>query len=289
MSECVVIACGKPAGDGFVCRPCLGKLERMLAEVPALFSELDIAIAKESRFAASGDKVTQKGGFKPVPFDVTAADAKSDLESKLSLWAADLAASVGARGVGERAGLLPAWAAWWLLAQVERIRTFAAADDLTDELFSARATAVYCIDRPMERRYLGECAYQHVDEDGTTYEPCGATLWGRDGEDELTCKDCGTFYLAAILEQKITDMASKGLEDRIYTATEAAEVICALRLGEDNAPRLVDRIGKWSQRGRLTRKIDLEKNGHKRPGYRLGDILKLVNDAHESDTKRRSA
>lgn len=293
-NPCPVIMCDEDAGDGIICRQCLHQLEKTLAEVPWLLDELDTAIKKESRFAAS-DKITRKGNHQPLPFDVSASDARAELTARLTLWASDVAHR---QSVTTGAALSPTWAAAWLVRNIEHVRTFVAAEDLVEELSAARATAVYVIDRPMERRYLGECGYQHTDEDGTTYEPCGATLWGRDGDDEVTCKVCGTMHSAAILEQKIQREAANGLEDRIYTATEAAEVIVALRLsGQDNAPKLVDRIRKWAEqprdqdkRPRLTRKIDLMKHGHKRPGYRLGDIIQLVNETASTGQKtRRSA
>lgn len=272
---CEGLMCDKPSGDGTICRECLGKLRKLLAEIPALFDELDVAILKEARFAVSADKVTQKGNHQPLPFDVTAAAARDELDSRLTLWVADVAKD---DAVEQRAAISSVWASAWLLAGVERVRTFEAAGDLCEELFSARATAVYAIDRPMERRYLGECEFRFIDESDEVYPVCGATLWGRDGEDELKCKDCGTGYLVGILEQKIQDVAGKGMEDRIYTASEAAELIVALRLTDHQDPaRLVRQIGMWAGRNRLVRKIDLEKHGHKRPGYRLGDILGLVN------------
>lgn len=278
MSEriCEGLMCDKPSGDGIICRECHGKMRRLLAEIPALFDELDTAMRKEAKFAPQGDKISNRNTHPPMPLDVTAMEARDVLESKLTLWADDLARD---SEVSHRAALSPLWASSWLLANAERIRTFEPAGDMWDELSSARATAVYVIDRPMERRYLGECHYEHVDEDGTTYPVCGSTLWGREGEDELTCKDCGTWYLVGILEQKIGNAATKDREDRIYTATEAAEVIVALRLGQDDAAKIVNKISQWALRKRLTRKIDLEKNGHKRPGYRLGDILDLLGES----------
>ena len=70
------------------------------------------------------------------------------------------------------------------------------------------------------------------------------------------------------------------------TATQAAETLVAYGIGSEGNPiRLRDRIRKWAEvprnperRALLVKRLDLPTPGQrKRPGYRLGDIIEIVN------------
>lgn len=287
---CEAIMCDKPSGDGILCRDCLKVLQRVLAEVPWLLHELDVAEAKESKFAASGDKVTTIGASLPMPIDLSAVDARRILTERLALWTADLSRSASVAALG---ALSAKSASAWLMRHLERIRTFEAAGDLHEELCAARATAKYVIDRPAERRYLGECgATFSIDEAGTQSEPCTDTLWGRQGDEYAYCKTCGAEWLMEPRLERIQSEAMNGMDDRIMTATQSAETLVAFGVVNDTtATRLRDQITKWAERKQLTARIDLPLPGERsRPGYRFGDVLALVLEAAERKrTKRRSA
>ena len=283
-ATCTVIMCDRPNGGGIICRVCLGKLEKVLAETRWLLNELDIAITKQTRFNTSGGKVITKGQAEPLIINLQASDVKADLSRKLALWASDVSQSKTHTAL---AALSPIVAAAWLLAHLEDVRVFVAAADLTEEICHARAAALYVVDRPAERRYLGECGYVY-DTDTNDGYTCTETLWGKDSEPWAVCKVCGAEWemgqrLSAIRERAIT-----GMEDRIMTATQAAETLVAYGIGsEDNATRLRDRIRKWAEvprnpdrRAILIKRLDLPTPGQrKRPGYRLGDIIDIVNRA----------
>lgn len=298
MSEriCEGLTCDKPSGDGIICRACLRMLEKVLAEVPWLLHELDVAEAKESKFAANGDKVTTIGGHLPMPIDVSAVDARVNLHDKLALWASDLSRS---RKVGAIGALSSTSASAWLMRHLEAVRVFEAAGDLLEELCSARATAVYVIDRPAERRYLGECGFSWLPEGHMVpTDPCTEPLWGRNGDTEAHCKVCGAEWLMEPRLERIQAQAMENMPDRIMTATQAAETLVAYGVADDvTAVVLTDRIRKWADRSQLHKRIDLPTPGQRsRPGYRLGDIITLVTAAAERkrelaerNAKRRSA
>ncbi len=286
---CEAMMCDKPSGDGILCRDCLKTLERVLAEIPWLLRELDIAEAKESKFSPSGDKVTTIGGSVPMPIDLSAVDARKDLHDKLTLWTADLSRSASITALAHHT---PTNASAWLLRHIERIRTFDAASDLMEELCACRATAKYVIDRPAERRYLGECGAEFTDEAGELGPPCTETLWGRQGDTFAHCKTCGSEWLMEPRLERIQSEAMNGMNDRIMTATQAAETLVAFGVAADTtATRLRDQITKWADRSQLVKRIDLPLPGERsRPGYRLGDVIALVMDAAERKKKtRRSA
>lgn len=285
---CESIMCDKPSGDGILCRDCLKILERVLAEVPWLLRELDIAEAKESKFSPSGDKVTTIGGSMPMPIDISAVDARRNLAERLALWASDLSRS---KRVTALAAFAPTHASAWLMRHLERIRVFDAAGDLLEEICAARATAVYVIDRPAERRYLGECGatFPIPELDGEMSEPCTETLWGRQGDTLAHCKSCGAEWLMEPRLERIQSEALTGMNDRIMTATQAAETLVAFGIATDTtATSLRDRITKWAERKQLTKRIDLPLPAERsRPGYRLGDIIALVLEAAERKAKKR--
>jgi len=76
------------------------------------------------------------------------------------------------------------------------------------------------------------------------------------------------------------------------TATQAAETIVAYGLGRERNPvKLRDRIRKWGATPLLVSPMDLPTPGQRRrPGYRLGDVLALVERTdqlrHAGRTKR---
>lgn len=278
---CAVIMCGKPAGDGIICRGCLGKLEKMLAEVPWLIDQLDLAITKQVRFVASGGKVSVKGQSAPLMLNLQASDLRADLAIKLASWTSDMARSKSITAVAVHN---PTLAAAWLLRHLEDVRVFIAAGDLVEEISAARAAAMYVVDRPAEKRYLGECGFE-FDRDGEKIR-CTETLWGFDRDSETVCRTCGAEWSTGERIVAIRDRAVTGMNDRIMTAGQAAETMVAYGIGtEDNATKLRDRIRKWAEqpknplkRPMLVKRLDLPIPGQRsRPGYRLGDIIDIVN------------
>ena len=283
IDTCETLMCDNPRGDGIVCRKCLKHLEQVLAETRWLMTELDVVLIKATRYADGGGKVTIKGNSQPMPFNAWASQVADDFKAKVLLWTNDVSRSA-------KQTILAAWdvnrGAAWLLSNLEAVRIHPAAGDIIDELCGAYAAALYAIDRPMERKYLGDCG---ADIDDVI---CTEPLWARDGEELVWCKVCGTEWLAPARAEQIKRQAVEGLDDRLMTATQAAETIVAYGVSsETNATRLTDRIRKWAKqpddpakKPRLAQRTMLGLPGQRRrPGYRFGDVVKLE---VESDRKR---
>lgn len=277
MSECQASRCGKPAGDGFVCRDCLRALEKSLAQTRWVLIELQTTITKQSRFADGGGRVTIKGQAEPMPFNVWAAGVRADYTDILASWVDDLSRR---KVIGAIASLSPLSAAAWLMRHLESVRTFEAAGDLVEELCAAYAACRYAIDRPRERLYLGECGWTEPASGAV----CTAQLWGIDGDTEAVCTDCGSEYLLDARREQVRTVAAIDLRSRIMSAKQAAEVICAYGIGaEPNPERVHERIRQWAARQRLVERATLRVYGHDRPGYAMGDVIDLV---HESDRRQ---
>lgn len=291
-TTCRTMMCDRPSDDGIVCRTCLKHLEQVLAETRWIMNELDLVAAKEVRYTTGAGKVTTTGASLPLVVNLHAADVRSDYVAKLTLWTADLSRSINHTAL---AAVRPTIAGAWLLAHLEDVRTHPAAGDMIDELCQAYATAMYVIDRPFERRYLGDCGYE------LESILCTEPLWCRDGDTIAVCRTCGTEWDAVLRRHAIQQQAVNGMDDRIMTATQAAETLVAYGVGhETNAVRLRDRIRKWAEQPKchdgtsdpnkrpvLTSRSGLRTPGQRtRPGYRLGDVIKLVN---ETDARRRKA
>ena len=294
---CGASNCDHPSGDGFICGDTLRELEQYLAETPWLIHELENAMAKQTRFADQGGQATTKQppsdeaklqgvAVRPLILNPDASDSLAGLASTLLLWQADLADSIGTPVRYPK----PIQAAAWLLSNMRNIRVFIAAGDLYDEIRSAHQHGRNLVDRPTERRYLGDCGSDLND----TY--CNEPLWGRDNETTATCATCGTIYdqparLVLIREQAVT-----GLNDRIMTASEAAAVLVAYNLtGGVDEIRMTDRIRKWAaqpkdpdKRPKLEKRTDLRLIGERsRPGYKFGDIVTILNHPPRQTRQRK--
>jgi len=274
-NTCAVIMCDRPAADGTACSHCVTMLQNeVLGEVGWILAELDIAIAKQARFANQGDKVVQRGKVQPLIFDIAASDARELLVAQLASWCSDLAE------VNDLTPprFQPLVMAMWLADHGEEVRMHPAAGDLIGELCQARATAVYVIDRPAERQYVGEC------EGELNSIRCGEALFIRDGDSFAWCRVCGSEWDAQAMRSYTESRATEDLESRIMTATQAAQTIVALGVYDGDVFQLRDRIRKWGERGRLASPISLPTPaGRRRPGYNVGAIMRLL---HETETRR---
>lgn len=82
MSTC---ACGHPVIDAHVCSGCTRRLEAVVASIPDLNDDLDLVIARQTRYAAVTERV---GGTSetPVAFHVQAAEVQRRLKAVLTTW-----------------------------------------------------------------------------------------------------------------------------------------------------------------------------------------------------------
>jgi hypothetical protein len=150
---CKVATCDRPVADAHVCSRCAHDLERALGDIPAIIHQLNLTLAKQTRYA---DRNERGGNEQPLPMDPLASAATSDLRHHLCNW-------VGI--VAETRGLpLPAAAIYhpggepgmdtlarWMLAHVEWLRHHEHGHIAVEELTGDMRTARRVIDVPANR------------------------------------------------------------------------------------------------------------------------------------------
>jgi hypothetical protein len=150
---CRVASCDRPVADAWVCQRCAHNLERALGDIPAVVHQLNLTLAKQTRYA---DRAERGGNEQPLPMDPLASAATSDLRHHLCNWVSIVA---------ETRGLpLPAAAIYhpggepgmdtlarWMLAHVEWLRHHEHGHVAVDELTGDMRTARRVIDVPANR------------------------------------------------------------------------------------------------------------------------------------------
>lgn len=244
-----VTGCGQVSGGYYLCRGCTDDLVAELRRVPSLGRQLDITVARQTA-TGTGVGVASRSAERPLPVDLTAAEAARDLHNVLGTWARDLAERTGAPlDVDDDVN----GAATWLLGHVSTMRTHPAADELHDEITDAIARAWRVVDRPAPRLFAGPC------------DLCGSDLYGRPHAAILRCGQCGTEYDAAVRREWLLDQA----RDQLATPSTIARALPGL-LGRAVTPAM---IRGWAHRGRLAAR-PADTDG--RPRYRVGDVIDVV-------------
>jgi len=270
---CQAGVCGRAVPPGMlVCGRCADRLFLDLAGVPGLAHALDAAHAKALRFGASRPRppasrpASEAQEEAPLPFDPRASVAIAVLFDTLEAWVDRIAAERGIdRPPRELYRPMDAWAVLgaWLCAHVSWLRSSPLGPEAVVKLRAAVRAACSVVDRPPDLAYAGPCRASVVDADGLHVE-CGADLYARPGEPQVTCRACGAAY--PLSEQRQWLLAQ--VEDMLLPATELARAIDGL--GVEVTPTA---IRKWKQRGRLA------PHGHNvrgHPLYRVGDVLDVV-------------
>lgn len=112
---------------------------------------------------------------------------------------------------------------------------------------------------------------------------CGASTYVIRGLTWVKCRTCGVTTYARDHLKTVLDEAS----DWVARPRELARAIVALVNDEDSETRLLERIKKWSQRGKIQsyRKTDDDGDEVGPKHYRLGDILDRVLDTNTTTRK----
>lgn len=158
----------------------------MLAAVPELVRQLDIAVSKQAKVSTGGP--AGKGTARersPINFGVMAA--RDALLVELALWGDDVAA----------------------------LRRHPDAGRAVSGIGRAIKQAYRAIDRMQERQYLGTCYYE---EDGAT---CHAEVWAKPGAHQVTCTQCGITHEVGERRAWLLEQA----RDMICTVREASRYV----------------------------------------------------------------
>jgi hypothetical protein len=152
-------------------------------------------------------------------------------------------------------------AAAFLLTQLDWIRKHADAAAYVDELSTAAATLLWCVDRPPNTAYAGPCWETLADE-----SRCGFELYAIEGAAIVECRGCGTTHVLADRR--------KWLRGEVQDALAIAATLAA-GLSSLDMPVTSSMIRNYAARGRIVA------HGHDvvgRPLYRVGDVVDVLLD-----------
>ena len=249
--------CGSPLPDGFVlCAACGDLLAVALGEVAGVVEVLDAGLSRASLTARYGERVSSSGSLHaPLPINETLHDAKHGLHKALMK---------AALGVAEIAGPLtnraPAGLAQYLVTHLEVVRRQHWAPGLEAELRKHLKHGHERNHKQDDRVFAGTCP------------DCQTDLYAARGDTHTNCAGCGTQY--DVLRWRTHAETAQ----RYYIGTPA-DLSRKLSSARYNHTVTADQIRKWANRGKLDRaNPELSEAGEQiPPHYRLGDVLKLVN------------
>lgn len=265
MQVCNSPNCPNPPMNGFLCRNCGEQLRRDLSAVPWLVKDLHVTISRQDRI---GDATGRCGGEKPLPLRLHAVEARRDLHATLAAWAQHLAGRFD--GLARDTVWTEVRLAVYLLAHLDTANTDPAAGQLADEIGYATHTAHRAIDKPAERLFVGPC------------DDCALDLYVHPSRAEVECAnpDCARIYDITTRRAWLLGKA----EDQLLTATALSRALPGLL----QRPVTASFIRSLAYRGRLTQHPPLPDRPND-PTYRLGDLLDVLREMSEEETRGRPA
>lgn len=240
-------SCGGRQDAGLLCSDCCTAVETMLAAVPALVEQLDIAISKQVKLMGAGSRMrtpdTEDDGN-----DAGLAHTRSPIN--FGIVAVRDALLIEAAYIGQ---------------DINWLRPHPQGAELVRDFGRAVKAAYRAIDRAREREYLGVCYHE---EDG---QVCYAELWAKAKAAKVKCLHCQHVHDVADRRDWLLDHA----ENMIFTPREAAQYVGDI----GGMPVGHQRIRNYLDRGRIVERPSPD--GVKR--LRLGDLL----DVLRADAARR--
>lgn len=241
--------------DRYVSRTATGTLRGLFTDLPGLMADLDIALAKQARFAA---RVGARSTGTPLPFSYAASEAGWVARTTILIWVDWVTAIRGHPLPQTWAGI-----AAYLRSAVDWIARHPDGPRCVDDLTAALRNARHAIDRPADRRYAGVCGGTTINADGAATK-CTEALYGLFDADDVECTRCGARWP---IRQRRQQMLT-ALEDHHLTAVDLARAVDGF--GVTVTAQLVR---QWKHRGLLT-PTGVDPAG--RPLYRVGDVLDVV-------------
>lgn len=179
-------SCGRPQTFGILCADCCAMVETMLAAVPQLIDQLDVAIAKQAKIGGGG-KAGKGSAHERLPLNFGAVAVRDAL-------------IVESAYIGD---------------DIDSLRRHIQVAEMVCDFGRAVANAYRAIDRARERQYLGTCMYT---EDGAV---CHAELWAKPKATSVRCTQCEHVHDVTERREWLLDQA----EDMIFTPREAAQYV----------------------------------------------------------------
>jgi LSD1 subclass zinc finger protein len=179
-------SCGCSTPDGTLCSEDTAALAAMLAAVPQLLEQLDVAICRQAK-TTSGGKAGKGTAHLKSPVNWGVAAVRDALLFELALWGTDVLA----------------------------IRKRPDAGRAVSGIGRAIKDSFRAIDRAQDRQYLGTC---FAEEDQAV---CHAELWAKPGAHQVKCSQCETTHDVGERRQWLLDQAA----DMLCTAREASRYL----------------------------------------------------------------
>jgi len=197
---CRVASCDRPVAEGFVCARCAHDFERALGDIPAVVHQLNLTLAKQTRYA---DRAERGGNEQPLPMDPVASAVLDELRSHMRGWVNTIHHKRGWKWPDDNWSSISAW----MLHHVEWLRHHEhghiAVDELTGDMRQARRV----IDVPANRTKFavpGPCP-EWMDPGvphgigGASIMCCPGEVWAyipntEDQPARLECNACHTIW-----------------------------------------------------------------------------------------------
>ena len=179
-------SCGCATPEGTLCVEDSAALSAMLAAVPQLLEQLEVAVSKQAK-TAGGGKAGKGTAHLKSPVNWGVAAVRDALLVELALWGTDVLA----------------------------IRKRPDAGRAVSGIGRAIKDAYRAIDRMQDRQYLGQCLFE---EGGLI---CHAEVWVKPGAHQVACGQCETVHDVSELREKRLIEA----EDLIVTPREASSYV----------------------------------------------------------------
>lgn len=257
MTVCAVDTCDLPVEDAHCCAGCGHRLRLALTDVPALSTELDVTLSRQS---AVGHRVGSRSAGAPLPYDTRASAVAHNLRNTLQTWVRLVADEKYSDSRILPADTVSAMAGW-LVSEVEYLRHHEAAVEAVTEITAAVDDARRIVDRPADRVFVGVCSAVH---NGIS---CTESLYARPSAHEVRCRTCGATHEVAARREVL----KAAVDDVLATPAEIARAV--VWLGDHVRP---NQITRWVQAGRLVARAHYPTESGQRPLYRIGDVLDLL-------------
>lgn len=302
--------CGASLRDGYLCRSCQRRAERILSDLPALARELEVTVTRQDRISRPGKR--GKGAAQPSVVNFT-AEQRGRRESELLFeWTDFVAAWYGTKGLPLFARhvplgqLIPASVSL-LLGRSDWMRSHEQGPELASAIWYVRSGLSRIVDCREERLYAGPC---HADLGYDQPYLCQFGLYRKWGAEDIVCDGhrpgvpglsagCGTIhpaaerhaFLVASVEEQLLPL--KLVWESLYVLIPGCEVAwkTAQQWTKPRHERLTvaTKVGGERVRIRTTppRLTEASVDWRGQPLYRGDDILRLAQDKRPRRGRRR--
>lgn len=228
----------------FACRRCIVRAERAIADLPALFAELDKTIARQT--SGSGRGFVGAGGESKIPVNLSAME-KRNLAGRLTALACEV-------GYWLPSFDLPG-TVFAVLTDPSKMQYKPNGPDLMALIHRTVSELRGVIDTQQDRVFAGRCG------------GCNAELYARPDRPKTVCTSCSAEYDTADQLEWVEDQ----LRDTLWPIRLIRQALANwgdVRVSDST-------VRSWRRRGQLVAKgIDLDGA----ETYRVGDYLDLAED-----------